>query len=724
MLIFGKYFSKKNGRMREGVKINAGLPVSAITVFIIPVLILVMSLLLLTPVAALAQVAVCGDYTNLNVVVKDPAGSYVSGATVEIYKQEADSSGLIRATTRLTSGKTDSVSGTAKLKFKNSTASSAAYALKIRTINHDDAAFWFYNIYLGCGENVTVERTLSGILFILHGSDGQRLERTRFDIYSQRYDSSGNPVEEKKEKLSSITTDYSGEAKVYLPAGSVRGLGETAGDYYALELSHGGLKFNFFNIYVSDGRLSTFNYFLSSLRVKLEYSDGLSFPPGTEVEVFKQETDSSGYRQKGSKVGEFTLGADSYGTIEVPAGTYVLGVKKSDKSYHYFWSVIAREGQRADHVLNAQTTAAPVACTDKARLVITLRDANGNLIPGLKFEAYEQTADANGLPSAGKKIGSGTTDNSGQAEISFKPDTQKAYALKVWDKNDDVGVFWFFDAARFVCGYDRYVTKYLPALTVVLRDASGELKRNHNFSLYAQRYDFDQNPFFESKDLIANLKTDGGGQALVYVAPYNPYFPSQTGFYALSVKNEKNEVKKVYDIQIPAENNHVFQYNIPAPVLENNSSSSSSSSALVSSSSAVTPAATTLSGQSDAALTERLKGRILLQVESKGQAWYVNPVDEKRYYLGRPADAFDVMRRFGLGISNKDFSALLLNPNSWRHLAGRILLKTEDDGRAYYFDPVNLRVYYLGRPADAFNVMRERGLGISDTNIKKIGASD
>jgi len=264
----------------------------------------------------------------------------------------------------------------------------------------------------------------------------------------------------------------------------------------------------------------------------------------------------------------------------------------------------------------------------------------------------------------------------------------------------------------------------LPALTVVLRDASGELKRNHNFSLYAQRYDFDQNPFFESKDLIANLKTDGGGQALVYVAPYNPYFPSQTGFYALSVKNEKNEVKKVYDIQIPAENNHVFQYNIPAPVLENNSSSSSSSSALVSSSSAVTPAATTLSGQSDAALTERLKGRILLQVESKGQAWYVNPVDEKRYYLGRPADAFDVMRRFGLGISNKDFSALLLNPNSWRHLAGRILLKTEDDGRAYYFDPVNLRVYYLGRPADAFNVMRERGLGISDTNIKKIGASD
>jgi hypothetical protein len=49
---------------------------------------------------------------------------------------------------------------------------------------------------------------------------------------------------------------------------------------------------------------------------------------------------------------------------------------------------------------------------------------------------------------------------------------------------------------------------------------------------------------------------------------------------------------------------------------------------------------------------------IFLQVEDRGEAWYMNLEDKKRYFLGRPAEAFDIMRRFGLGISNKDFNEL------------------------------------------------------------------
>jgi len=52
------------------------------------------------------------------------------------------------------------------------------------------------------------------------------------------------------------------------------------------------------------------------------------------------------------------------------------------------------------------------------------------------------------------------------------------------------------------------------------------------------------------------------------------------------------------------------------------------------------------------------KGKIFLQVESKGEAWYVNPADSKRYFLGRPTDAFNVMRGLGLGISDGDFDKL------------------------------------------------------------------
>ena len=121
-------------------------------------------------------------------------------------------------------------------------------------------------------------------------------------------------------------------------------------------------------------------------------------------------------------------------------------------------------------------------------------------------------------------------------------------------------------------------------------------------------------------------------------------------------------------------------------------------------------------------LTDRLKGKILLQVESKGEAWYVNPDNSNRYYLGRPADAFNVMRELGLGISNKDFD--LWNGKAPSRLSGKILLKVEDSGKAYYINPDDLKMHYLGRPSDAFRVMRELGLGINDDDLGDISISD
>ncbi|MEA2064813.1 MAG: hypothetical protein U9O66_00765 [Patescibacteria group bacterium] len=81
-------------------------------------------------------------------------------------------------------------------------------------------------------------------------------------------------------------------------------------------------------------------------------------------------------------------------------------------------------------------------------------------------------------------------------------------------------------------------------------------------------------------------------------------------------------------------------------------------------------------------LSDRLKGKILLQVESNGEAWYINPDNSNRYFLGRPADAFSVMRELGLGISNKDFNSF--NNVAPKRLSGKILLKVEDSGKAYY----------------------------------------
>lgn len=77
-------------------------------------------------------------------------------------------------------------------------------------------------------------------------------------------------------------------------------------------------------------------------------------------------------------------------------------------------------------------------------------------------------------------------------------------------------------------------------------------------------------------------------------------------------------------------------------------------------------------------------GKILLQVEENGEAWYVYPNDSFRYYLGRPKDAFDIMRNLGLGAKHKFILETDVFP---KRLSGMILLNVEANGEAYYINP-------------------------------------
>jgi hypothetical protein len=128
----------------------------------------------------------------------------------------------------------------------------------------------------------------------------------------------------------------------------------------------------------------------------------------------------------------------------------------------------------------------------------------------------------------------------------------------------------------------------------------------------------------------------------------------------------------------------------------------------------------------DVAMENRLSGRILLDVQAKGEAWWVDPVTKSRLFLGRPDDAFNVMRKQGLGISNDDLNKIAKSDDNRtsgslaKRLAGRIVLQVEDNGEAWFINPVTLKRHSLGRPADAFNVMRGLGLGITEDNLNRV----
>ena len=178
-------------------------------------------------------------------------------------------------------------------------------------------------------------------------------------------------------------------------------------------------------------------------------------------------------------------------------------------------------------------------------------------------------------------------------------------------------------------------------------------------------------------------------------------------------------------------------------------------------------------------LYNNLKGKIILTVEAKGEAYYINPKSQTMNFLGRPDDAFNVMRSVGVGITNANLrkiqigltdvtgldsdgdglSNLLENaigtdiskkdtdvdgyddkaevsagrdplkgngakypidPSFAKAQNGKILLQVEGKGEAWYINPSDNKRYFLGRPADAFAVMRKLGLGISNVNFTNL----
>ncbi|MFP4514548.1 MAG: trypsin-like peptidase domain-containing protein [Parcubacteria group bacterium] len=174
---------------------------------------------------------------------------------------------------------------------------------------------------------------------------------------------------------------------------------------------------------------------------------------------------------------------------------------------------------------------------------------------------------------------------------------------------------------------------------------------------------------------------------------------------------------------------------------------------------------------------DSLKGKIMLKVEDNGEAFYIHPSSKKMYYLGRPNDAFSVMREQGVGITNDNLnkipvalsnltgpdsdgdglpdlfedavgtnpnnpdsdgdgyndkielesnynpngpSRLSLDDNFSKEQKGKIFLQVENSGEAWYVNPNDGKRYFLGRPADAFQVMRNLGLGISNNNFDEL----
>ncbi len=127
---------------------------------------------------------------------------------------------------------------------------------------------------------------------------------------------------------------------------------------------------------------------------------------------------------------------------------------------------------------------------------------------------------------------------------------------------------------------------------------------------------------------------------------------------------------------------------------------------------------------SDSTLLGKTRGYILLQVEQRGEAWYVDPITAKRYYMKDGPTAYQMMRSFGLGVSEKDYESMKAgNLTLKSKLRGRIMLRAEAKGEAYYIHPKDLKMYYLQNGEEAYKVMRLYSLGVTDADLNKLSTA-
>jgi hypothetical protein len=137
-------------------------------------------------------------------------------------------------------------------------------------------------------------------------------------------------------------------------------------------------------------------------------------------------------------------------------------------------------------------------------------------------------------------------------------------------------------------------------------------------------------------------------------------------------------------------------------------------------------------------LISKLSGRILLQVEEHGEAWYINPKDSMRYYMPDGVAAYSMMRSFGLGIADADLNKIPTVDTPQNMLAstsacsnalanrfkGSIMLQVQQHGEAWYIDPTNCRRIYMKDGDAAYQIMRYLGLGITNGDLEKLPSDE
>jgi endonuclease YncB( thermonuclease family) len=109
---------------------------------------------------------------------------------------------------------------------------------------------------------------------------------------------------------------------------------------------------------------------------------------------------------------------------------------------------------------------------------------------------------------------------------------------------------------------------------------------------------------------------------------------------------------------------------------------------------------------------KKYAGKILLDVASHGEAWYVNPATLQRVYLGKPEEALQRLTKRAVWMNFSDIERIAVDgavspdPEFAARMAGYVIAPNDLLGAPWYVHPVLKGRIVLATPNDAWIVMR------------------
>ncbi len=582
------------------------------------------------------EVGACAAASIFSLYTKDLDYNLISGLNYNLYEQIIDADGLPASSEKLSGGIINENGEGVVTVYPDPRKK---YALQIYDKNSSVGDFWYFNeIQFSCGQDIKVTKQLPNFNIILRNGYGDLVKNHGFSIYTQKYDADNMPIKEKQDLVSSkLNTSEEGKVVIYVSPDHTYNKNKRG--TYIIE-SKGETSANFIEYDLNIIKNENFNleYVYSDIIFNCKNPDGTVIQDET-IYLYEQKRNANGGYELGAKLKSANTDAHGNARFEYPSGYYAAAIKDYLGRNNSFWNINIKNRMRSTLDLVKNNTQ------------IIIKNNSGEILIGKTINIYELIANDSGYFVKGEKIKT-ASNKTGAINISLAPNP---YLFTVIDDKIEYG--------------QALYTENNKNQTVVIQFASSQVI---------------------------------------------------------------NADKK-------------FQLNVPDTAYS---------------------------------LGDKLSGRILLQVESLGEAWYVDTASRKRYYMKDGEAAYAMLRKFGLGITNENLNkipiglderfdewdydgdlvpdkmeeAIGTDMRNWDSdgdgyndgeeilnsfnplgagkteinntltgkLKGKILLQVESRGEAWYLNPDDRRRYYMKDGESAYEIMRFLSLGITNKNLEKI----